>query len=233
MSSPTTYTCDTMPHTSHHPSLISSQCITLTITLPPSHSLSQSFPSHTSPLSLSLLTHILLTLPSLTHFPSHSFVSRIPVLNLALQVEGESEIMEADMVKCRVRLMLTRPLHDAAVASLGAAGGDGAAAVAAAQAALAPGKSVRAFTPNLPLAKDELWHFILADTAANAVLGHTTASLAEAEALVGAGLVCGSMLGSVGVVFDSLMRRSIKPVSLLKHSMSDSGTFLSLIQARL
>ncbi|GAX76583.1 hypothetical protein CEUSTIGMA_g4029.t1 [Chlamydomonas eustigma] len=80
-------------------------------------------------------------------------------------VEGEDEILEADPVKCKVRVVLTRLVHTSTDFEPPVSG-----------------KVVRACTPLFPHPREENWHFFLTDPATNSVLGYTKASLAEAEA---------------------------------------------------
>ncbi|EFJ44468.1 molecular chaperone [Volvox carteri f. nagariensis] len=86
------------------------------------------------------------------------------------EVTGEDEIMEGDVVKCRLQLLVTRPSHNTPGFE---------------QQAPTRGssKAIRAFTPNNPIPKDENWHLLLVDPSGNAVLSWNKVSLAEAEAV--------------------------------------------------
>ena len=45
------------------------------------------------------------------------------------------------------------------------------------------GKGVQAFAPHYPVAREEMWYFVVADPSNNAVLGMTRVTLLEAEYL--------------------------------------------------
>jgi len=83
----------------------------------------------------------------------------------ACEVDGEEEIMEGDVAKCKVRIMLTRPSHNAETFEVPT-----------------KGKAIRAFAPKFPAPRDESWYFFLTDQATNSLMGYTKASLQEAEA---------------------------------------------------
>eukprot|EP00197_Chlamydomonas_leiostraca_P010453 CAMPEP_0202862194 /NCGR_PEP_ID=MMETSP1391-20130828/3321_1 /ASSEMBLY_ACC=CAM_ASM_000867 /TAXON_ID=1034604 /ORGANISM="Chlamydomonas leiostraca, Strain SAG 11-49" /LENGTH=714 /DNA_ID=CAMNT_0049541695 /DNA_START=168 /DNA_END=2313 /DNA_ORIENTATION=+ len=95
-----------------------------------------------------------------------TFLSVMPTAHVLVkfEMEGEDEIMEQDVAKCKVRLVVTRPSHNQDSFTLPA-----------------QGKSVRAFAPLFPLPRDENWYVILADPATNSVLSATKVNLLEAE----------------------------------------------------
>ncbi|GFR50267.1 hypothetical protein Agub_g12454, partial [Astrephomene gubernaculifera] len=101
-----------------------------------------------------------------------TFLSTLPVVycRAECEVTGEEEIMEGDVVKCRLQLLVTRPSHNTPGFE---------------QQAPTRGssKAIRAFTPNNPVPKDENWHILLVDSGSNAVLTWAKASLVEAEAV--------------------------------------------------
>ncbi|WIA39826.1 hypothetical protein OEZ86_013276 [Tetradesmus obliquus] len=92
------------------------------------------------------------------------FLSAMPRLSLAVlcEVEGEEEVMEKDPVHCKVRVLLSRPSHQAGGYSL-------------------RGNAVRAYTPHNPVPRDESWYFFLTEPSSNAVLAYAKVNLMEAE----------------------------------------------------
>ncbi|GIL87084.1 hypothetical protein Vretimale_14247 [Volvox reticuliferus] len=101
-----------------------------------------------------------------------TFLATLPAVHCRAECEvtGEEDIMEGDVVKCRVQLLVTRPSHNTPGFE---------------QQAPARGssKAIRAFTPNNPVPKDENWHLLLVDASSNAVLSWNKVSLVEAEAV--------------------------------------------------
>ncbi|GIL50242.1 hypothetical protein Vafri_6471 [Volvox africanus] len=101
-----------------------------------------------------------------------TFLATLPAVHCRAECEvtGEEDIMEGDVVKCRVQLLVTRPSHNTPGFE---------------QQAPARGssKAIRAFTPNNPVPKDENWHVLLVDASSNAVLCWNKVSLVEAEAV--------------------------------------------------
>ncbi|GLC39388.1 hypothetical protein PLESTM_000891300 [Pleodorina starrii] len=101
-----------------------------------------------------------------------TFLATLPLVHCRAECEvtGEDEIMEHDVVKCRVQLLVTRPSHNTPGFE---------------QQAPTRGssKAIRAFTPNNPISKDENWHLLLVDPGSNAVLSWNRVSLVEAEAV--------------------------------------------------
>lgn len=81
-----------------------------------------------------------------------------------LDLEKGEEIMEQDVAKCRVTLVLTRPSHKSLPGFSG------------------KGKAVRAYTPQYPLSREEAWYLLLVDPGANALLAFNKVTLMEAEA---------------------------------------------------
>jgi hypothetical protein len=104
---------------------------------------------------------------------SVALLSALPYIRLsalACDVEGEEEILERDMVRLKVRVVLSRASHHQKGTK------------AAEANAPIPGRPIRAFTPLYPHPKDEQWHFILAEPSSNTVYGWTKVpTLAEAE----------------------------------------------------
>mmetsp|Transcript_2646 Transcript_2646/g.4510 ORF Transcript_2646/g.4510 Transcript_2646/m.4510 type:complete len:749 (+) Transcript_2646:96-2342(+) len=95
-----------------------------------------------------------------------TFLSVLPTVHAraGFEMEGEEEIMEQDIAKCKVRLVITRPTHASSTFE-----------------PPAKGKSVSAYTPNFVYPREENWYVMLADPATNSLMGHVRVSLAEAE----------------------------------------------------
>uniref|UniRef100_A0A7S3R9Y3 J domain-containing protein n=1 Tax=Dunaliella tertiolecta TaxID=3047 RepID=A0A7S3R9Y3_DUNTE len=96
-----------------------------------------------------------------------TFLSVLPTVHVRAKVEmdGEEDVIERDIAKCSLRIVLSRPSHTQPNFVL-----------------KTKGKTVRAFTPLFPHPKDENWHIMLADPASNSVWGSTKVCLMEAEA---------------------------------------------------
>ncbi|KAG2441769.1 hypothetical protein HXX76_003382 [Chlamydomonas incerta] len=101
-----------------------------------------------------------------------TFLATLPVVHVRAECEvpGEDEIMEQDVVKCKLQLLVTRPAHNS----------PGFEAQAPQRGS---SKAVRAFTPNNPIPHDEAWHVFLVDPASNAVLSWSKVGLVDAEAI--------------------------------------------------
>lgn len=97
-----------------------------------------------------------------------SFLSALPTVAMksSFEVEGEDEIMERDVAKCKVRIVLSRPSHNSDSFEF-----------------QPTGKSVRACAPAFPFPRDECWYVMLTDPATNSVLVWAQVNLLEAEAI--------------------------------------------------
>ncbi|KAG2451784.1 hypothetical protein HYH02_003562 [Chlamydomonas schloesseri] len=101
-----------------------------------------------------------------------TFLKTLPTVHVRAECEvpGEDEIMEQDVVKCKLQLLVTRPAHNT----------PGFEAQAPQRGS---SKAIRAFTPNNPIPHDEAWHIFLVDPTSNAVLSWSKVGLVEAEAV--------------------------------------------------
>ncbi|KXZ42319.1 hypothetical protein GPECTOR_162g134 [Gonium pectorale] len=101
-----------------------------------------------------------------------TFLATLPAIYCRAEcvVDGEEEIMEGDLVKCKLQLLVTRPSHNTPGFE---------------QQAPTRGssKAIRAFTPNNPVPRDENWHLLLVDPGSNSVMSWNKLSLVDAEAV--------------------------------------------------
>lgn len=108
-----------------------------------------------------------LGLPNNTIQSINTALAAIPQLTVTAEcvVDGEDEIIQGDIVTCRVHLVLTRRSHESGDFTEGDLRGDGA----------------QAFAPYYPYKRTEKWYIILAYQPWNSVLTWTHTNLKEAE----------------------------------------------------
>eukprot|EP00873_Tetraselmis_striata_P025823 jgi/Tetstr1/446087/TSEL_033688.t1 len=98
---------------------------------------------------------------------ANTFLAAMPTVSaeVTFDVDGQSSVMEGDMVVATVRTVLTRPSHKTTPFDVD----------------VERVKEVEAFAPSYPFPREERWYFLLCEASKNLLMAHDVAVLLEAE----------------------------------------------------